>query len=212
GRQGGCLQGHDSLGCDVAMQQSKEARQTMNPSSPITRGGYHKTILVVEDDPNDQVFIVQAFRACGVTNPIHTVGSGAEAIQYLMGEGQYADREQFAYPTFITLDLKMPGADGFTVLEHLKSNPQWAVIPVVILSASEDPDDIKKAYMLGASCYHVKPQDYAALCQQLKVLHDYWTTCSVPEVDLTGRQVPTESRGKLGERYPQPSGGQQTRQ
>ena len=97
----------------------------------------------------------------------------------------------------------MPGTDGFAVLEHLKNNPEWAVIPTVVLSGSRDHDDIKRAYLLGASSYHVKPGSVEALRQQLKVLHDYWMTCEVPEVDSTGRQLPTESKGKLGERFAQ---------
>lgn len=173
------------------------------------RGGhfmkkYYSTILVVDDDPNDLIFIERAFRAIGVKDPIHTVTGGEEAIAYMMGEGKFSDRRLYAYPTFITTDLKMPGADGFSVLEHLKNNPEWAVIPTVVLTASQDLDDIKKAYMLGASSYHVKPSSPEALRQQLKVLHDYWITCEVPEVDSTGRQVRTDSEGKLGERFAQP--------
>ena len=173
------------------------------------RGGhfmkkYYSTILVVDDDPNDLIFIERAFRAIGVKDPIHTVTGGEEAIAYMMGEGKFSDRRLYAYPTFITTDLKMPGADGFSVLEHLKNNPEWAVIPTVVLTASQDLDDIKKAYMLGASSYHVKPSSPDALRRQLKVLHDYWITCEVPEVDSTGRQVRTDSEGKLGERFAQP--------
>ena len=173
------------------------------------RGGhfmkkYYSTILVVDDDPNDLILIERAFRAIGVKDPIHTVTGGQEAIAYMMGEGKFSDRRLYAYPTFITTDLKMPGADGFAVLEHLKNNPEWAVIPTVVLTASQDLDDIKKAYMLGASSYHVKPSSPEALRQQLKVLHDYWITCEVPEVDSTGRQVRTDSEGKLGERFVQP--------
>lgn len=173
------------------------------------RGGhfmkkYYSTILVVDDDPNDLIFIERAFRAIGVKDPIHTVSGGQEAIAYMMGEGKFSDRRLYAYPTFITTDLKMPGADGFSVLEHLKNNPEWAVIPTVVLTASQDLDDIKKAYMLGASSYHVKPSSPDALRQQLKVLHDYWITCEVPEVDSSGRQVRTDSEGKLGERFAQP--------
>jgi len=97
----------------------------------------------------------------------------------------------------------MAGTDGFGVLEHLKRNPAWAIIPTVILSASSDPDDIKKAYMLGASSYHVKSSRFEALRLQLKVLHDYWMTCEVPEVDSSGRQLPTNSVGKLGARFSQ---------
>ena len=164
---------------------------------------YHATILVVDDDTNDLALIEGAFRAVGVTDPIHTVKDGREAIAYMMGEGKYSDRSRYAYPTFIMTDLKMPGSDGFAVLDHLKNNPEWAVIPTVVLSASRDLDDIKKAYMLGASSYHVKPNSPSELRCQLKVLHDYWMTCEVPEVDSTGRQLPTDSTGKLGERFAQ---------
>src|SRR3954463_6532049 len=107
---------------------------------------YHATILVVEDDPNDQFLIEHAFRKIGVTDPIQITCDGAEAIAYMMGEGKYADRQKFAYPTFIITDLKMPRADGFAVLEFLKANPEWAIIPTIVLSASTDLDDIKKSY------------------------------------------------------------------
>lgn len=165
---------------------------------------YHSTILVVDDDPNDLFFIERAFRAIDVKDPIHVLKGGKEAIAYMMGEGKFSDRTKYAYPTFITTDLKMPGADGFAVLEHLKNNPEWAIIPTVVLTSSRDLDDIKKAYMLGASSYHVKPNSPDELRQMLKVLHDYWMTCEVPEVDRTGRQLKTDSVGKLGERFAQP--------
>ena len=171
---------------------------------------YHSTILVVDDEPHDRTFIESSFRAIGVTDPIHAVHGGQEAISYMMGEGKYSDRGIYAYPTFVTIDLKMRGTDGFAVLEHLKKNPEWAVIPTVVLSSSRDLDDIKKAYMLGASSYHLKPSSLDGLRQQVKVLHDYWMTCEVPEVDSTGRQMPTDSSGKLGERFGQPAPAAQT--
>ncbi len=161
--------------------------------------------MVVDDDLNHLHLIEAAFRANGVEDPIHLIGGGREAIAYMMGEGRYSDRSRYAYPTFITTDLKMPGVDGFAVLEHLKKNPAWAIIPTVVLSASHDTDDIKKAYMLGASSYHLKSNSLAGLSHQLKVLHDYWMTCEVPEVDSTGKQVPTNGEGKLGERFDQPA-------
>ena len=164
---------------------------------------YHSTILVVDDDVNDLILIEGAFRSLGVKDPIHTVSGGREAIAYMMGEGKYADRNLYPYPTFITTDLKMPGADGFAVLEHLLNNPQWAVIPTVVLTGSRDLDDIKKAYMLGASSYQVKPNSPAELKHLLKVLHDYWMTCEVPQIDSNGKQLRTDSAGKLGERFVQ---------
>jgi CheY-like chemotaxis protein len=162
---------------------------------------FHATILVVEDDQNDRIMIERAFRKIGVKDPIHLLSDGAEAIAYMKGEGKYADRELYEYPTFIMTDLKMPKRDGFDVLNHLKNHPSWAVIPTVVFSASADSDDIKKSYLLGASSYHVKPQSLEKLNEQVAVLYAYWVTCEVPEVDATGKQRPTSSRGKLGERF-----------
>src|SRR4051794_25068254 len=101
---------------------------------------YFATILVVEDDQNDQFLIKRAFRSAGVTGPIQIMNDGEEAIAYMMGEGKFADRHAYAYPTFVMTDLKMPKVDGFGVLEFLKGNPEWAIIPTVVFSASSDRD------------------------------------------------------------------------
>jgi CheY-like chemotaxis protein len=164
---------------------------------------YNGTILVIEDNLGDQRLIQTAFEKLEIQAPLHCLNDGAVAIAYMMGEGVYADRKKYAYPTFIMTDLKMR-TDGFAVLEFLKGNPEWSVIPTVVFSASTDLDDIKKSYMLGASSYHVKPHTFDALVAQIKVLHEYWMTCEVPAVDLTGKQLETESEGKLGERFSQP--------
>ncbi len=172
---------------------------------------YSNTILVVEDEPSDRELIELAFRKVGVTSPIHFVTNGEEAIAYMMGEGPYADRAKYAYPSFIMTDLKMPCADGFDVLEHLKTNPEWAIIPAVVLSASTDIDDIRTAYLLGASTYHIKPSSFDALQRLLRALHEYWMTCEIPEVETSGRHIRTDSQGKLGQRFPQPTRTRQTR-
>src|SRR4051794_8611306 len=114
---------------------------------------YTNALLIVEDLPNERLLIVRAFRAIGVTGPIHTVEDGAEAIAYMMGEGKYADRQKYPYPTFIMTDLQMPRWDGSAVLEPLKPNPDWPIIPAVVFTNSTDLDDIKTAYRLGASSY-----------------------------------------------------------
>jgi CheY-like chemotaxis protein len=160
------------------------------------------TILLVEDDQNDQLLIRMGFRAVGVRDQIIIVGNGLEAISYMKGEGKYSDRQKFPYPSVIMTDLKMPGADGFAVLEYLKSTPDFAIIPTTVFSASEDLDDIKRSYSLGASSYHVKPQTPDDLRVQLKILYDYWKTAEVPQVDVTGRQMETQAAGKIGERFP----------
>src|SRR5688500_896598 len=168
---------------------------------------YAATILLVDDDADFLMFVERAFRLNGVTSPIHQVHDGEEAIAYMMGTEKYADRDTFEYPSFIMTDLKMPKADGFEVLQHLKGNPEWAIIPAVVFTASADLDDIKKSYMLGASSYHVKPYSLEKLQSHLKILHEYWMTCETPEVDATGRQLQTDSVGKLGERFEQADGG-----
>ena len=168
-------------------------------------------ILVVEDDPDDQVLIARCLTAASTDVEIHVVDDGSEAIAYLMGEGRYAERAQYPYPTFVITDLKMPGASGFDVLEHIKGNPAYAIIPVVVLSASNDPDDVRTAYHLGASSYLVKRGRLEDQCRQLKTLYDYWRECEVPAIDVSGKQVKTHSEGKLGERYPQPTQSRQSR-
>ncbi|MDB6025899.1 MAG: response regulator receiver protein [Verrucomicrobiales bacterium] len=168
----------------------------------------HFSILVVEDDEDDRFLIESAFRKAGVTAPINLVCDGGEAIAYLNGEGKFADRDKYQYPTFIMTDLKMPNGDGYMVLENLKKNPAWTVIPTVVFSASTDQDDIKKAYMLGASSYHLKPSTQDEMRAQLKLIYDYWMTCQTPQVDITGKQIPTEGAGKLGERFVAPVAGE----
>ena len=162
------------------------------------------TILVVDDDPNDLLLIQVAFKGVGVTSRVQTAESGQEAVAYLKGEGKYADRSVYPYPDFVLTDLKMPGLDGFAVLEHIKKNPESAIVPTVIFSGSQDNDDIKKAYLLGASSYHVKPSAPAELRALVKVLHDYWMLCEAPAVDVHGKQVETDGSHKLGERFSLP--------
>lgn len=158
-------------------------------------------ILVIEDDPNDQLFIKTALRENGVTDRIFTVSSGQEAIAYLDGEGKYANRQEYPFPSTIITDLKMPLVDGFGVLEHIQQRPDWRIIPTIVLTGSADTDDIQKAYLLGVNSYLIKPHEYVALRSLLKLLYDYWAACEVPLVDDRGQMLRTESRGKLGERF-----------
>ena len=159
------------------------------------------TILAIDDSEDDQALITRAFRQNGLTCPINWVRNGDEAIAYLKGEGRFSDRSRFAYPTFVMTDLKMPCGDGFSVLQHLTSTPEWAVIPTVVFSASEDLDDIKRSYMLGAGSYIVKPSNFAEMRECLRVFYDYWMWCETPATDATGKRLHTDSKGKLGERF-----------
>lgn len=166
--------------------------------------------LAVDDSLEDQILMSRALRSV-FAGPIRTVNSGNEAIRYLNGEGQFADRNQFPYPTTIMTDLKMQDGDGFDLLHNLKSNPMWAVIPTLVLSTSSDEDDIKKSYQLGASCYLVKPSGYPKLQQLMGKIIDFWKECEIPEIDVSGRMLMTESAGKIGERFEVPDSKQTER-
>jgi CheY-like chemotaxis protein len=141
----------------------------------------------VDDDENDRGFIVSALRSNGVKDSIHVASSGSEAIAYLKGEGKFANRTQCEYPDFLITDIKMPDGDGFSVLEHLRKNPEHAIIPTIVLSSSDNPNDIRKSYLLGANGFHIKPIGVPELRAQLKILYDYWSTCRVAHVSVATR-------------------------
>src|SRR5687768_1711832 len=162
------------------------------------------TLLIVEDDEDQRIFLQRSFESLDTKYTVHALAGGYDAIAYLKGEGKYANRAQFEFPSYILTDLKMPEGDGFHILEFVKKNPALSVIPVVMLSSSEDADDVRHAYLLGASSYLLKPNGLPALRALLKKVHDYWAECEVPEVDESGYALNTESRGKLGERYTKP--------
>jgi len=165
-------------------------------------------ILVVEDDPDQRYLIELAFRAAiHEAGTVYGVGSGNDAIRYLCGEGGYSDRKTYPFPSLIITDLKMADGDGFAVLDFLRQNPGWSIVPRVVISASDDDDDIKTAYLLGATAYHQKPMGVEELKVCAERIVGYWTSCHVPPVDEKGRLVETLHRGKIGERFQPPPGG-----
>lgn len=164
----------------------------------MRRGG---TIIVVDDSPADRELIELSLRELGVKSPVHLLTGGAEALTYLKGEGAYADRNTYAYPALILTDLKMPGVDGLAVLEFLRSHPDLAIIPTIVLSGSSDPGDVEVAYLLGASSYIVKPTTAAELRERLRILIAYWSMCEAPLTTRSGAHIPSDTRGKIGERY-----------
>lgn len=164
----------------------------------------HWNVLIVDDDANDRFLLQRSLLQFNGTLHVSEVEDGEEAIRYLNGEGKFADRKKFPFPTFIFIDLKMPKLDGFAVLGHLKKNPQWAVIPTIVFSASADLDDVKKAFLCGACAYHVKPHSKEGRDELCRKLIEYWSSSEIPQADEHGRQFMTDSQGKLGERIKQP--------
>ncbi len=142
------------------------------------------TILLVEDDPNDIILIKRAFGKASVVNPIQVVEDGEEAIAYLTGKDPYSNREKYPLPILMLLDLKLPRKSGHEVLEWLRSQPGLRRVTVVVLTASQQINDINRAYDLGANSYLVKPVTFDGLLDMVKTLNFYWLILNEkPEVE-----------------------------
>jgi CheY-like chemotaxis protein len=161
-------------------------------------------LLIVDDDESDRLLLKRAFEKLNVGYRIQVARNGGEALALIKGEGIYADRKAHPFPSFILTDLKMPGGDGFEILSFLKQHPEILIVPVVMLSGSDDPDDVRQAYLLGASSFIVKPHGIDALDGIVQKLHYYWRECEVPLVDDSGHAIITESSGKMGARFERP--------
>jgi CheY-like chemotaxis protein len=155
---------------------------SLRPCMRVLIMGANLTILIAEDDANDVLILKKALERADIKYPIYVVPDGQEAIDYLRGEGQYSDRTKFPFPNVVFMDLKMPRMSGFDVLEWSKNNPECAVIPVIILSASKQDEDIKKAYQMGANAYLVKPSQIGDLQEMVKTSFSFWAWCEKPNV------------------------------
>jgi CheY-like chemotaxis protein len=162
------------------------------------------SLLIVDDDENDRLFLERTLQKLGSYYHVHSMHDGDEAIRFIKGEGKYEDRKEFPFPSCIITDLKMRPADGFKLLDFIKKHPALSIIPVVMLSGSCDPDDIRHAYLLGASSYFIRPSTPEGLTNLIKSIHDYWTQCQVPAVNEAGYALLTNSVGRAGEGYPKP--------
>lgn len=132
------------------------------------------TVLYVEDDPNDRLFVERAFKKAGIPIELHAVASGEEAVSYLSAGGAYSDRERFPAPVFVLLDLKLTGMSGFDILEWARKQAESKLLPIAILTSSREGADVKRAYEAGATTYFVKPADTEDLHALIKTLAGYW--------------------------------------
>ncbi len=149
-------------------------------------------ILLAEDDPNDVLLIQRAFQKAGLRNALKVTRDGGQAIDYLGGEGMYANRERFPIPFLLLLDLKMPGTDGFEVLQWVRKEPELKRLLVVVLTSSNLQADVDRAYELGANSYLVKPVSFDEMVNMIKRFEIYWTeinrTPSTPATAAAARQ------------------------
>jgi CheY-like chemotaxis protein len=131
-------------------------------------------VLHVDDDPSDSLLIRQACRKAEVSFQLQSVSDGETAIAYLSGTDAYADREQYPLPVLVLLDLKMPRMSGFDVLAWIRRHPSLKTLPVVVFTASNQDEDIQRAYVTGANSYLVKPVGIHTLVDMVKLVDGYW--------------------------------------
>ena len=130
-------------------------------------------ILIVDDSTNDVLLMRTVFERVGLRKPLQFASGGDDAIAYFQGEGRYVDRAKFPLPTVVLMDLNMPGINGFEMLEWIRQHPAFKRLCVFVLSASTRPEDIERAYDLGADSYLVKPRNLDGLMHMAECLVDW---------------------------------------
>lgn len=133
-----------------------------------------KTVLLVEDNPDDEVLALRALRMNGIEEGVSVVRDGAEALDFLFGRGEYSDRSPDLLPTVVLLDLNLPKVNGLEVLKQLRANEETRYLPVVILTTSKEEQDMISGYSFGANSFICKPVDYDQFIQAIEQLGRYW--------------------------------------
>jgi CheY-like chemotaxis protein len=146
-------------------------------------------VLLAEDEENDAFFFQRAFRKAGFENPVHHVHDGLETIQYLAGEGDYADRTRFPYPILLVLDLNMPRRHGLDVLRWIRAQPELRPLVIVVLTSSSSEVDLAATNELGVNSYVVKPAEPDRYVEAIQLLASYWLRLNcAPELRLPNRE------------------------
>jgi len=141
-----------------------------------------KIILLIEDNPDDEILVIRALKKNRILNKIVVVRDGAEALDYLFGTGSYTERDIDVMPQVILLDLKLPKIDGLEVLRRIKENERTKMLPVVVLTSSTEERDLIESYSLGANSYIQKPLDYHQFTEAVKQLELYWLVLNISPV------------------------------
>jgi CheY-like chemotaxis protein len=139
-----------------------------------------KTILLVEDNPSDIELTKRALANANIANKVVVAEDGQEALDYLFGTGHYAGRDAAPLLAVVLLDLKLPKVDGLDILRRIRANRRTKRLPVVILTSSQEEQDIAAGYDLGANSYIRKPVDFLKFAEAIKTLGLYWLVLNEP--------------------------------
>src|SRR5688572_8254076 len=131
-------------------------------------------VLLADDELNDVVLFKLAFNSVAPNDRLAVVRDGNEAIAYLAGDGDYSDREEHPLPEYVVFDVKMPRVSGFEAISWVKSQGHLRFLPIIMFSSSERPQDIHRAYELGANGYITKPVRHEDLIMVVKAIHGFW--------------------------------------
>lgn len=140
----------------------------------------NKAILLVEDNPDDQVLLMRAMKKNHLANEIVVANDGVEALDYLFGTGTFEGRDTSAQPELVLLDLKLPKMDGHEVLRAMRADPRTKYIPVVVLTSSVEEADMIRSYDLGANSFVQKPIDFEEFVEAAAKLGLYWLVLNKP--------------------------------
>jgi two-component system, response regulator len=140
----------------------------------------HKVILLVEDNASDEKLTLLAFKSCGVANDVVVERDGAAALDYIFGTGKHADRDTSVLPSVVLLDLNLPKIDGREVLRRIRADERTKLLPVVVLTASKQEEDILGSYSSGANAYVRKPVEFTEFVEAAKTLGLFWLLLNEP--------------------------------
>jgi CheY-like chemotaxis protein len=146
----------------------------------MSGNGSNKTILLVEDNPDDEALAIRALKRHNIGNEIVVAHDGVEALDYLFGTGMYAGRDVSIKPTVVLLDLKLPRIDGLEVLQRLRQDERTKILPVVVMTTSSEEQDRIDSYQLGCNSFIRKPVDFIQFSEAIRQLGMYWLLLNEP--------------------------------